>query len=95
MKLATVNDVANVLKVKKSTLYAWVNQGAIPSYKLNGLIRFEMDEIEEWVRCSKTMADKSGTLIARSNKTHQDIDAIVQNAIDSVRGIGSKTGEKR
>jgi excisionase family DNA binding protein len=47
MKLATVNDVANVLKVKKSTLYAWVNQGAIPSYKLNGLIRFEMDEIEE------------------------------------------------
>ena len=39
MKLATVNDVANVLKVKKSTLYAWVNQGAIPSYKLPGSIR--------------------------------------------------------
>ncbi len=54
MRLASVNELSEILKVKKATLYAWAHKGTIPYFKLNGLIRFDMDEIEEWVKSSKS-----------------------------------------
>ena len=53
MEFVTVKELSQFLKVKESTLYSWVHSSLIPYHKLNGLVRFDMEEIREWVRESK------------------------------------------
>lgn len=55
MELASIQEVSDFLKVKKSTLYSWVHTLKIPFFKVNGLIRFDMEEIRKWVKKSKRM----------------------------------------
>ena len=51
--LLTVKEVAGLLGMKTTTLYAWATQGRIPCVKLNGLVRFPKDEIQLWVEASR------------------------------------------
>ncbi len=54
MNLLTVKELAEILNVKTSTLYQWAELMQIPCIKLNGSLRFDMDDIEAWVRgCKK------------------------------------------
>lgn len=48
-ELLTVKDVAGMLKVRPSTLYAWVSEAKIPSLKVHGLIRFRREEVQGWL----------------------------------------------
>jgi excisionase family DNA binding protein len=41
--------LAERLRIKRSTLYAWAAQGTIPHLKLGRLLRFDPDEIEAWL----------------------------------------------
>ena len=50
MTLLTVKDMATRLQVKEKTIYAWVSQRKIPCAKLNGVIRFDGEEIEQWLQ---------------------------------------------
>ncbi|HOE16633.1 MAG TPA: helix-turn-helix domain-containing protein [Syntrophorhabdaceae bacterium] len=50
MKLLTVDDVARILQAKPSTIYAWSEQGLIPSIKIHGLRRFIEDEVLSWLK---------------------------------------------
>lgn len=85
MKLVTIKEVSNLLGVKESTLYSWVNNGSIPSYKLNGVLRFDMEEIEEWVRKSKQTRHEGNTGMKKGSK-NQDLDRIIKKAIDETKG---------
>lgn len=80
MKLLTIKELSQILKVKESTLYAWVHRGKIPSFKLNGLLRFDQNEIEQWISNSKVKAKSSSRLIMPQNP--QDINAIFNKVID-------------
>lgn len=42
--------LAERLRIKRSTLYAWAEQGTIPHLKLGRLLRFDPDEIEAWLQ---------------------------------------------
>ncbi len=42
-------EVAELLGVKKSTVYQWTHQGFIPHVKLGRLVRFREAEIMAWV----------------------------------------------
>ena len=86
MQLITVRELSEFLKVKKSTLYSWVHSRAIPFYKLNGLLRFDMAEIEEWVGKSR-QSDLNGDM-AQIKPKNLDINFIVKNAVESVTGKG-------
>ena len=54
MKLITVKDVSGILNVKPMAVYEWTYQNKIPYYKLNGVIRFDKDEIFEWIKSNKS-----------------------------------------
>ena len=85
MKIVTIQEVSEFLKVKKPTLYSWVNQKSIPSFKLNGLWRFDMEKIEDWVKEStntKVVIQKT----AKKTTRNQDIDRIIKHAIEEVNG---------
>ena len=50
MKILTVKEVSDFLKAKPSTIYSWSEQGTIPSFKINGLLRFDEDAVLSWVK---------------------------------------------
>lgn len=83
MKLLTIKELSQLIKVKKTTLYSWAAQGLIPSFKLNGLLRFDSEEIEKWIKKSKIAPNKL-SLSKRKNRS-QNIDIIVNNAIEGAK----------
>jgi excisionase family DNA binding protein len=83
MRLVSIKIVAEFLMIKQSTLYSWVHKGSIPFHKLNGLIRFDMDEIEAWVKSSKQQPSDN---ISIKKQPTNNIDNVVRNAIDEVKG---------
>jgi excisionase family DNA binding protein len=84
MTIVTIKDVSEMIKVKPSTLYSWVKAGSIPHYRLNGVIRFDKEEIESWVQASRGKGDIA-TIDFRKPAT-QNIDKIVKRAIDETTG---------
>lgn len=83
MKLVTIKEVSKFLSVKESTLYSWVNKGSIPSLKINGLIRFDMEEIDQWVRTPRKTDCKAHVGTKNAIKD-QEIESIIKKAIDDV-----------
>ncbi len=53
IKILTVKQVSELLQAKQSTIYAWAEQSLIPSFKVNGLLRFDEDEIIHWLKGCK------------------------------------------
>jgi excisionase family DNA binding protein len=53
MNLLTVKEIADILKVKHSTIYAWSEQRLIPCIKINGALRFSETEILSWLKNCK------------------------------------------
>lgn len=83
MNLVTIKELSGFLKVKPATLYSWVHNGTIPFIKLNGLLRFDMDEITKWVESSKPVPPNIPRTLKKS--ANLDIDAIVKRAVESTR----------
>ena len=44
----TVREVAGLLSVSEKTIYRWVREGSIPSYRINEQYRFHRAELLEW-----------------------------------------------
>ena len=84
MEFVTVKELSKFLMVKESTLYSWVHNSLIPYLKLNGVVRFDMVEIENWVKASRKESPKQELYLVK--KHPQDIDSIVQKAIEGAKG---------
>jgi len=51
MKLITVTELANLLRVSRQTVYREVRKRAIPYYKIpSSAVLFNQYEIERWVK---------------------------------------------
>ena len=83
MRLVTIKIVSEYLMIKPSTLYSWVHNGSIPFHRLNGLVRFDMDEIESWVKTAGHTQCSPGLVVHKT--TDQDIDKIVKKAVDGAK----------
>ncbi len=53
MEILTVKEVAELLKIKISTVYAWAEQRKIPCYRLNGSLRFHKQDLTRWLEICK------------------------------------------
>lgn len=51
--LLTIEEVAEYLRVKKRTVYAWVKEGKIPGIKTVGQWRFKKETIDAWLELQK------------------------------------------
>jgi len=49
----TVKDAANFLSIKGKTIYYLVNHGLIPHYRIGKMVRFNKDELENWMKAKK------------------------------------------
>jgi excisionase family DNA binding protein len=50
LELLTINEACKYLGVKKSTLYSWSFQKKIPHVKVGKLLKFEISQLNEWLR---------------------------------------------
>jgi excisionase family DNA binding protein len=56
VKLLSIKEVSAILNVKPSTLYQWAELGQIPCIKINGALRFDIEDINTWVdSCKKAV----------------------------------------
>jgi excisionase family DNA binding protein len=78
--LLTVKDLAEQLRIKPSTLYAWASQGKIPCVRIHGLNRFRPEEIEEWLFGFA----KNRPALPDYKKRGGDIDAVIAAAKRSI-----------
>jgi excisionase family DNA binding protein len=48
-KMLTISEVAEITRLSRATLYAYVSRREIPFYKLGTRTMFKMEEIENWI----------------------------------------------
>ena len=56
--LLDVDDLANYLKLRKQTIYNWLNQRKISGMKIGGVWRFDKTEIDKWLRSKARKVSK-------------------------------------
>jgi excisionase family DNA binding protein len=47
--ILTVEEAAEYLRIKRSTVYKWVRQGKIPFHRVGASIRFSRRILLEWI----------------------------------------------
>ena len=56
-QLLDVEDLAKYLKLRKQTIYNWLNQKKLAGIKLGGVWRFDKKEIDKWLRSQARKAN--------------------------------------
>lgn len=94
--LLTPKQVATILNCKTSSIYAWAKEGKIPAYKLNGILRFDSKEMEEWVKQHRLGSTKQKDLAEKILKSTGivDVNGVIDNAIASVKRTNYNTPQR-
>jgi excisionase family DNA binding protein len=61
----SVPELAEVLGVKRTTVYRWLQAGIIPAYKVGGAWVILRDEVRDWVRSGRNEPQGEGTPTGR------------------------------
>lgn len=48
-----IKELSEYLLVRVKTLYAWAKSGKIPAYKVNGALRFKVQEIKDFIESGR------------------------------------------
>ena len=88
--LITIEKLSTYLNIKVKTIYARVEAGEIPHYRIGRLIRFRLDEIDAWLEgCRKKNQQapeqhKAGSRRRKSSKQSNDLfSKIITKTIDA------------
>lgn len=65
IKVYTLDEVAEILKVTKRTLYTYVKEGKLPAVKMGKYWRVSQDTLEAFISTGTTVAE------ANRRKEHQ------------------------
>ncbi|OGX33462.1 MAG: hypothetical protein A2787_08920 [Omnitrophica WOR_2 bacterium RIFCSPHIGHO2_01_FULL_48_9] len=55
-RLLDVEELAKYLKLRKQTIYNWLNQQKISGIKIGGVWRFDKHEIDLWLKSQSRKA---------------------------------------
>ncbi len=76
--MLTIKELSAWLNIKPSTLYLWASQNKIPCCRIHGLIRFEPDAIQAWLKGCGANSVKPFPLPIR--KDSNDVDHLIEAA---------------
>lgn len=85
----TISEVSKYLNIKEKTIYAKVEAGEMPCYRIGSLIRFRLNEIDEWLEscrsghkqeCKEPSKKKNNR--QSSNLSGSRVDKIARKIID-------------
>lgn len=91
-----IHDLSECLSIKRSTLYAMVENGELPHYKIGRLIRFKRNDVDAWMethRRERIEIDKKAKEILKITVGERlDLNSIVKKSIESVKNSGYNRG---
>lgn len=91
-KLLTISEVSNYLQIKQKTIYAKVEAGEIPCYRIGRLIRFSKEDIDEWISTKKVISvnpeQKAKNILRSVRKPSIDVKKVIRKTIDEVKSDG-------
>ncbi len=61
----SADDIAAHLGVTKDTVYSWINEKRMPASKVGRLWKFQVSEVDDWVRNSGASRRSSQSAEAR------------------------------
>jgi len=67
-RLIDIDELADYLKLKKQTLYNWLNQGKISGIKVGGVWRFDRRDIDNWLRSKKRYSASAASTVTGDNQ---------------------------
>ncbi len=53
----SVDEIAEYLRVKRDTVYKWIDRKGMPAHKAGRLWKFKRDEVDAWVRNGSRRGD--------------------------------------
>ena len=56
-RLMDIQELADYLRLKRQTIYNWLNQRKISGIKVGGVWRFDKKSIEKWLRSREQKAE--------------------------------------
>ena len=82
-----VQDIAEYLAIKPSTLYALVGRREVPFYKVGRLIRFKRSSIDEWMEKQREEVvdikmEAKKVLRSIEKKSDLDLDRIMKKVVE-------------
>jgi putative molybdopterin biosynthesis protein len=66
LSLLTAEDVAKQLRIKKYTVYELIKRGELPSSKVGKQVRVSQEDIDSYLKASKTAGRAAGEAFARN-----------------------------
>ena len=80
------------LGIRPKSVYAMVEKGQVPHYRIGRLIRFKRSEIDAWMEGNKKDCvdpeEAARKALEPVRKTKIDIDRVVRKAIEGTKGEG-------
>lgn len=59
-RMLTLVEIATRLGVSRRTVLRWVQEGALPAYRIGGIIRVRPEDFEAFLERSRTPSPESG-----------------------------------
>lgn len=59
-EILTLQDVADLLKVHRKTIYTMAQRGEIPCFKVRGQWRFRREDIDRWIQEQTNATEGAG-----------------------------------
>lgn len=60
----SVQEIAHYLGISKETIYRWVESKKIPAHKIGKQWKFQVSEINHWVKTGQSAEHANGMVIA-------------------------------
>ena len=57
-KWSTLVEICDYLKVSRETVLNWINKKNMPAHKAGRLWRFDVTEVDEWIKSGGAAEDK-------------------------------------
>lgn len=85
----SIDEVSSYSGFRKSFLYALVEGGDIPHYKIGRLIRFKKEDFDMWMETHKVDVvspdTKAHQILQTINRSHLNIDRIIKKTVAEVK----------
>jgi len=52
-RFVSITELSEYLNISRNTIYSWVSRKKIPHFKISGTLRFDMQDIEMWLKEKK------------------------------------------
>lgn len=61
-RLLNINEVSEYLRISIKTLYQWTSQRRIPHFKQGNMIRFDIEELNQFIKARTVPAHEAWSM---------------------------------